>query len=290
MPQLGDTLRFRADLYDKPVEDGGVLVNAASAALVITKPDGTVVTPAPTISTPATTGKYLYDYTTTVGGLTGTYRGSWLFTFAGGATTAYQESFEVSASLVTLDEVTAHLRAAGVLTRDADLEQLEWLAAVATDAIERDLDRALVLRTTTELYDGTCGRAVVLKRAPVIAVTTVKVNTLTLTGGEGTDWTTRKGAGILYRGSSTSCAVWSRGVQNVEVTAQVGEVNPAPVARKVALNAVERMWQTSQQAGHPLIDDVAADAAVFAAVAGSLTPIEQAGYNNLRRGGGVGVA
>lgn len=290
MPQLGDTLRFSADVYDKPVEDGGVLTTAASAALVISKPDGSVVTPAPTVPAPTSPGKYLFDYVTTVGGLTGTYRGAWLFTFAGGATSAYQESFEVSASLVTLDEVTAHLRAQGVLTKAADLEQLEWLAAVATDAVERDLSRALVQRTRVDLFDVECQRTIVLRRAPVLTVSSVKIGTTTLTGGEGVDWTTDKAAGLLHRGSATSCARWPEGRQYVEVTSTVGEVNPSPTARKVALNAVERMWQTSQQAGHPLIDDVSADAAVFAVVAGSLTPIEQAGYQQLRRAGGVGVA
>lgn len=284
MPQLGDTLRFSVDLYDKPVEDGGVLVNATvQPTLTVTRPDLTTVTPSVT-HPPAVTGKYFVDVATTVGGATGPYRGAWLLTTATG-TVAYQETFEVSASLVTLDEVLAHLRARDLLTKDDDLEQLEWLAAVATDSVERDLDRVLVLRTfTAEKWDG--GKTgVVLLGSPVVAVTAVTENGTALPTGEGTDWVTDLRAGIVYRGTSTGYGRWATGRQNVAVTYQAGYASPPPIARKVALTAVERMWETSQQAGHPLIDDVSADAAVFAAVSNSLTPIERAGYEALRRPG-----
>ena len=284
MPQLGDTLRFSVDLYDKPVEDGGVLVNAsAQPTLSVLKPDGT--TSAVTIThPPAVTGKYLGDLATVLGGPTGTYRGTWQLV-QGGITVAYQESFDVAASLVTLDEVLVHLRAQKLITKDDDLDYLEFLAAVATDAIERDLDRVTVLRTiTAEKWDG--GKSgVVLLGSPVVAVTAVQVNGVALTGGEGVDWTTDLRAGIVYRGSASTDAAWPSGRQNVSVTYQAGYYSPPPVLRKVALNAVERMRQSSQQAGHPLLDDVSADAAVFAAVNGALTPIERAGYEGLRRPG-----
>jgi hypothetical protein len=150
---LGDTLNFRSDVYDKPVEQGGVLVNATGATLTITLPDGSTVSPSVT-NPPAVTGKYTVDYVAT---LPGRHVGQWLFTMAGGKTTSYVETFDVGPSLVTVDEAVAHLRAGGIVTSAADLEQVQWLCFVATDAVERDLGRALTRRTVIETHDGGCG-------------------------------------------------------------------------------------------------------------------------------------
>ena len=57
-------------------------------------------------------------------------------------------------------------------------------------------------------------------------------------------------------------------------------VNPPPTVRKVALNAVQGMWQSSQQAAHPSMEEFAAEAVGIAQ--GALTPVEQAAYNSLR--------
>ena len=93
MPDLGDTLPFSSKLYDKPVEDGGVLVNATTAALTITLPDGTAAPGITVTNPPATTGVYQYDYVTTT--VPGPFKGRWLFTMATGKTTAYVEAFDV---------------------------------------------------------------------------------------------------------------------------------------------------------------------------------------------------
>src|SRR5689334_11894241 len=101
---LGDTLTFRADLYSAPVEDGGALANAQSAVLTVTLPDGTTATPS--VSNPAT-GKYTANYVTTSASPAGRYEGRWLFTFVGGNTTVYVESFDVGRSIVSIDEALA---------------------------------------------------------------------------------------------------------------------------------------------------------------------------------------
>jgi hypothetical protein len=49
---------------------------------------------------------------------------------------------------------------------------------------------------------------------------------------------------------------------------------------------MQGMWQTSQQASHPLINEEFAGALVPAAVEG-LTPIEQRAYQTLRNVSGV---
>jgi hypothetical protein len=75
------------------------------------------------------------------------------------------------------------------------------------------------------------------------------------------------------------------GRQNITVTYVVGFLNPPPVARMVALTCLQSMWQESQQASHPLLDE-SAEFAVSNAVAGLPGPLRQA-YDSLRT---VGVA
>lgn len=275
---LGDTLNFRSDVYDKPAEQGGVLVNATGATLTITLPDGSAVSPSVT-NPPAVTGKYTVDYVAT---LPGRHVGQWLFTMAGGKTTSYVETFDVGPSLVTVDEAVAHLRAGGIVTSAADLEQVQWLCFVATDAVERDLGRALTRRTVTETHNGGTA-AIVLRQSPVLSVTTVLEGGVAVSSVAG--YVIDSYAGILYRGSQLVPQRFWTGRQNITVTYVVGFLNPPPVARMVALTCLQSMWQESQQASHPLLDE-SAEFAVSNAVAGLPGPLRQA-YDSLRT---VGVA
>ena len=278
MADTGETIRFSSDLRDAPVENGGVLSNAVTAALTITLPDGT--TTSPTVANPpAVTGKYIADYTPTQ---TGRHQGTWLFTMSGGKTTSYVETFDVGASLVTVDEAVSHLRAAGIVTSAADLEQLQWLCFVATDAVERDLGRTIVRRTISETYDGGSG-ALILRNTPVISVTSLVEAGVTLGVG---DYLLDSSSGILYRGTSTYAAAFYSGRQLVVVTYVAGYTNPPPVVRKVALNLIQAMWEESQQASHPLIDEGNAES-FSPSVAALLTPIELSAYESMRA---VGVA
>lgn len=279
MPQTGDTLRFSADLYDKPVEDGGVLVNASTVVLTITRPDGTTIVPVVT-NPPAMTGEYFHDHVTAPTGPAGRYQGSWLFTLASGQTVASVETFDVALPLVTVDEAVAHLRAAGVITSADDIEQLEWLCAVATDAVERDLQIVVAPRSVTETYNGGDSE-IFLHCTPVISVTSVLEFGSLLAAA---DYFVDAVAGVVYRGTTAGLGRFSAGRQNIQVTYTCGYPDPPRVLRKVALNAVQAMWQQSQQAGHELADDVSGDEAVFGA-AGSLTPVEKAGYDSLRAAG-----
>jgi hypothetical protein len=278
---LGDTLTFKSDLYDKPPDQGGVLVNAPTVTLTITLPDGSTVLGS-VQNPPATTGKYLYDYTTSVLGLAGRYVGRWLFTLAGGKTTSYVEAFDVGASLVSVDEAMAHLRAVGIITTADDLDQLQWLTFVATDAIERDLARVLVRRTIVETHDG--GRwAIVLRQQPVISITSVTETGVTLSSVSG--YVLDTFSGVLSRGSWLVPTRFWPGRQNIVVTYVAGETNAPPIARKVALNTIQGMWQQSQQAPHPAMAEFAGNSTFVDT--SSLTPVERDAYNSLRI---VGIA
>jgi hypothetical protein len=256
--------------------DLGALVNPTTAVVTITQPDGTTTAPTVTLP-PAVTGQLVVDFTPTQFGLHSVH---WATTVP---TTAEDDVFvaERPASLlVSVDEAVNHLRAAGIITSDADRETLQWLCMVATDAVERDLGRVVVRRTVTETLDG--GRStVVLNSTPVISVTTVTENGSSLTGS---DYIVRR-TGMLQRGTSVYASTWASGWGNVAVTYVAGYADPPRVARKVCLNVVQGMWQESQQAPHPGLDEFS-DAGVFAAT-GALTSQEKAAYDSLRALTGV---
>lgn len=272
MADLGDTLPFRADVYDKPAEEGGVLTNATSAVLTVTLPDGTTATP--TVANP-TAGKYTSDYVTTAASPQGRYVGSWLFTFSGGATAAYVETFDVGSGVVTVDEALAHLRAVGIITSEGDLDYLQWLTFVATDAIEADLRRAIMPRTVVETYDGHGSNVLILRSMPVLSVTSIVEN-----GTAVTDYSVRNDAGLLYRGTAPAAAAWSAGWQNITVTYRAGYNNPPSYVRKVALNMIQAAWQGSQQAPHPALSEFN-EADVFEAQS-TLSELERRAYDSLR--------
>lgn len=269
---LGDTLNFRSDVYDKPVEDGGVLTNAASASLTITLPDGTAVTP--TVTNPAT-GKYAYDYPTSVSGPSGRYVGQWMFSFVGGATTSYVETFDVGGSLVTVDEALAHLRAAGVITTEPDLDYLQWLTFVATDAVERDLGRDYTRKTIVERHNGGC-RTISLRRSPVISITSLVESGTTVTDYIADDF------GSVWR---NAWGWFTYGVQNVTVTYTVGSLNPPRCVRYAALGIVQGMWQETQQAFHPGVEAMDGLSGIALAAPSNTVAEVQRAYNSLRSSG-----
>lgn len=266
---LGETLRFKANVYDTT----NTLVTPQSQTLTVNLPDGTTATP--TVLADGV-GKFYADYLPT---LSGRYVGQWMFTFSGGNTTSYVETFDVGASLVTVDEAVAHLRANGLITSTDDLEQLQWLCFVASDAVERDLGRVIMPRVVTEIHDG--GKwSLILRKSPIISITSI-----TQFGAAMLDFQLDE-FGILHRGLNgyATTPFWP-GVQNIVVTYVAGYYNPPRIARKVALNTVQGMWQASQQAPHPALQDFAEDQ-VFSAQ-GALTSVEQRAYDSLRA---VGIA
>lgn len=273
MADLGDTLRFKADLTD----GSGTLINATAVTLTITLPDGTTTSPV-VGTTPSTTGKYYYDYSPLQ---LGRYLGHWQFTVAGGATTAHDNSFDVdSLPLITTDEAVRHLRAGGIITSDDDLEQLQWLCMVAKDAVERDLGRVTTRRVVVESYDGG-DRSIILRQTPVLSVTSLTEGGVTVSPVYG--YVLRilaDGGGIVERGSQQVPQGFWWGRQNVVVTYVAGYNDPPRILRKVALNAMQGMWQESQQAFHPGTEDFADNSVTVAT--GALTSVERGAYESLR--------
>ena len=258
------------------VEDvDGTPTNAGTVTADVTLPDGTVVNPGINNTGP---GLYSFDYLTTVVG-----RHDVVVTATGGVLGSlvrkWVDSFDVDATgglLVSVQEALDHLRAQNVIVDRVDLEQLRWLCSVATEAVERDLNRAIVRRSLTTTFNG--GRRFIrLTSTPVISITTVVENGITLSA---TDYVLDPEGWLLWRGTGLSYQCWARGFQNIDVTYDVGYTDPPRIARKVALNGIERMWQASQQTAHPQIDQITE--AIQFAPRGVLTPLEMSAYQQLR--------
>jgi hypothetical protein len=274
---LGQTYRYRQTVKDA----NGVPANAGTVTVTITLPDGT--TTAPTVVN-SSTGIYDIAYTTTQSGLHNLFGSA-----TGGVLSSefdkWEDSFTVETPgriFIGLDEASQHLRAAGIITTDADREQLRWLCAVACSVVEDDLGLIIARRTITDTFDG--GNYELKLQAPPRAADGGSINIITVvesgtTLGVG-DYVLRKRHWRLCRGSTTYLTRWAFGYENISVTYAPGCVDPPKIARKVGLNAVQGMWETSQQASHPLLEEAGVEA-VFAAV-GALTNYELGAYNSLR--------
>lgn len=269
--ELGETYQYQWT----PKDTAGNTVAAGSVTATITLPDGTTKV-SPTDFTVTGLGPATIDYLTTQAGrhvLLGTATGGAL----GTATEKFEDVFHVEPAgryLVGIDEAVTHLRGTNLISTVADLEQLRWLILAASDAMERDLGRQIARRTVTRTYDG--GKcALLLLDTPVISITTVTENSVAVAAAGYTLDTT---AGILYRGATTAPIDWIWGRQNITVTSVVGMAEVPAVLRKIAVNAIARMWQHSQQMPHPALDP---DTAVALAV-GTLTPLELGAYNSFR--------
>ena len=265
---VGGVIRLTYTVKD----DAGALANPNSATITITQPDGTTATPTVTLP-PVSTGRLVVDFQATQAGLHSVH---WATT---SPITAEDDVFVAEppkSLLISVDEAVAHLRAAGVITSDADREQLQWLCMVATDVVETDLQRVLVRRTVTETFNGGWGW-VQLHNTPVLAITSVTESGTLLTGS---DYLVDS-SGVLWRGTTTVGRNFTAGNQNIVVVYVAGYLNPPRVARQAALNLVQAMWQTSQQASHPLISEELAEQLLPGAVEG-LLPTERSAYNKLK--------
>jgi len=253
-PDKGQTYRYRNTVKDS----SGVLANAGTVTFTVTLPDLTTTSPAVVNSG---TGIYDIAYTTTQAGLhqiRGSATGGTLGTEIDFWTDAFTAE-EPARLLIGVDETLAHLRATGTITTDPDREQMRFLCSVATDAVELDLSMAIVKRTVVETFDGGCYELSLGVKPPragdggSITVSTVSEAGTTLTA---TDYVLRKRGWRLMRGSSTSRSSWMPGYENITVTYVPGcEWGAAlGVVRMVTLNTAQLMWQSSQQAEHPFLD------------------------------------
>lgn len=165
MIDLGDTYTSSVEVYDKPPASGGVLIAPGTCTLTVTLPDGSVV--AGTTPTVTATGKYKFDYVTTVAGRI-TFR--WLTT---SPSTAYTDEISVAPAdpgfIVSLAEAKAHLGK----TNTIDDEELRSVIASATTNIEARIGPVVRRSITERVRLGFGDRRFVLGQAPVISLTSM---------------------------------------------------------------------------------------------------------------------
>lgn len=212
---LGDVIRL-TDLVRTPA---GVLSNATTVTLAITLPDGTALSPAPTVTNPpASAGTYLYDYPTTQAGR---HVVRWTTT---NPVTAYTDVFYVhpagTTALVGLAEVKAHLNIDAATTTHDD--ELRAAILVASDVVE-GIVGAVARRTVTETHSSRGGPGLALRDGPVLSVTSVteQGNAVAVDG-----YTLEHG--VLYRVSGYADRNWPRGRGNITVIYTVGRALAAP--------------------------------------------------------------
>jgi hypothetical protein len=273
---LGGIIRLTYDVKD---EDGD-LANPTGATLAITQPDGTLAAGIVVDITPEDVGQLIYDFTPVQAGLHSVH---WATT---GPTTAEDDMFVAEAPgrlLVSVDEAVSHLRASGVITSDADREQLQWLCLAATDAVEKDLGLVIVRRTFSLTFDG--GRYDLNLLAPPrasdggsITITTVIENGLTLTAA---DYVLRRQGWRLSRGTTTWRSPWAAGVENISVIGTAGCAIPPPWVRFAALGEIHGAWQSSQQSFHAALEEFNPEQAIARAAPGISGAMWKA-YQSLR--------
>src|SRR6266487_4104714 len=149
----------------------------STVTLAITKPDGTLVSPAPTPGAGSQVGAdwvVTYDYTLPSAG-------RFVFTWAttGPGTAPYPDVVNVraAASLIGLGEVKAHLNITGTGSDD----ELAAFLQAATELVETKVGVCVRRAFTERVYDTEGQPGLMLSNRPLTAVTSV---TSTVTGGQ----------------------------------------------------------------------------------------------------------
>lgn len=215
-------------------DEDGDLATTSSVTVTVTLPDGSTTSPA--AMTETTTGRFVYDYPTTVAGLH-----SFEATATGAVEGVYEDVFNVAASLasvVSLPDMRSHLR----LTSTDDDEIVRDYLAVATDCAQARSGRIWV-RTTVlaEVHDGGAPK-LRLRNSPVLSITSVTENGTTVPS---TGYVLHARFGWLYRGTTTSASCWPYSRQGILVSYVAGPpsgVIPPAIPHGVK-EMVRHLWE-----------------------------------------------
>ena len=242
MIDLGDVVPLTLQIRDA----SGVAADATAVTLTIEKPDGTNISPAPTITHTNGTGLYTYDLATT-GLALGRYEYLWVATGLNAGTWSGTFTIDdvVSKMLVSLEDVKTHLNVPDSVGTQYD-EELRGVIAAATAACADYTGRTLIRTSVTETYSGGAS-SIILRRTPVQSITSVTEN------GSAVTAFVLDEDGILYRGTTTSISTWSPGVKNISVTYVAGYADVPTAFRMAVLRMCEHLWQRTQQAPHPAL-------------------------------------
>lgn len=230
---LGDAVPLRIKITDA----AGAAANATSVTITVTAPDATVTT---TTVTPTVTGTYEYTATPSTAGR---HMFRWLAT--GTNASAHTGTFEVDdpadLPVISLDEAKAYLN----VTSSSGDDEIRGFILAATDIAERETGRQMRRRTYTENLSGGY-RALTLSGYPVISVTSVVEDGVTLTAG--TDYVADLTMSIVYRGTTAAQRDWRVGRNNITITYVSGESSPSPTAQLLVKELTRHLWRTQRGA------------------------------------------
>lgn len=159
---IGDKVLLSTTVED----DTGTAVNTPTLVIAVTKPDGTTVSPAPTVTNSGSGGIYTAAVTVDAAG-TWTY--AW--TASGTVTAVEPGQFTVCSATVyvaSLEELKHQLRR----TDSADDLELRGHLASATRYVEKRLGGPVSVQTFTERHLVT-GPSIVPRRRPLVSVTSI---------------------------------------------------------------------------------------------------------------------
>ena len=207
-----------------PTEGSGT-----TATLAVVKPDGTTLSPAPTVSGTAT-------FTAT---LTPTLAGRHLLTWSRG-TARLVDVLDVWPAdpryLVSVDDAATAVGQGATLTQ-AKRDELQLHVAAASAVVE-DLAGPVLVTSFTVTRDG--GRNAVVLPALGVSVSSVTV------GGVEVDYVADSDSGVVYAGSD-GFGAFPVGRQNVTITYTVGDNTVPPALRLACLEQTKFLWQVHRQ-------------------------------------------
>jgi hypothetical protein len=218
----------------------GVLANATTVTLTITRPDGTTETPT-VASPPAVTGTYTHTYSPPTAGL---YAVRWVFTGLNESAPLVDSFYVEPATVPPLISLAEARKQCRLASTDDDTE-VQRFALVASDICER---RTQVWRRTTLTATKDGGREFVRLRRPVLSVTSVTENGVAV---DSSGWVLDADKGWLYRGTTTCAWCWSPGRQNVTVVYVAGATEIPDAIRQGVRLQVQHLWD-SQRGGSGL--------------------------------------
>ncbi|MBW9094637.1 hypothetical protein JNB62_13150 [Microbacterium jejuense] len=205
-----------------------------TVTLAVTKPDGTTLTPAPTVT--ETSGVYK---ATVPGAQPGRYVLHWTDTTA--PTTTYTDTLEVWPAdprfLISVADAVQGLKWTPAQVA-AEADKLRLYIATATEVLE-DIAGALLARTVEQYADG--GRTgVALWERPT------EILSVTVDGTTTEKYIPNLNAAIVY--SKPAGSRFSPGIQNVVITYQTGSEQTSPSVQLAARELVRHLIQVGQQA------------------------------------------
>ncbi|GAB7388993.1 hypothetical protein BSNK01_28310 [Bacillaceae bacterium] len=136
-------------------------------------------------------------------------------------------------ALTSLDKAKRYLK---IESNEHD-ELIQDLITAASTAIETYTSRIFVQKSYTELYDGKGLNYLVLRQAPIVSVSEVKIDDQTLPAE---DYAFYAETGVLRR----KTGFWPEGVQNIEVSYTAGYSTVPPDVEQAVILLVAAWFKT----------------------------------------------